>query len=145
MKKKKIINYISINQNAMFSFLKNSRVVRDFPHTDRLNSHWWTLTSRKVFLKEVAQERSNLLHDQLLTAMESAIFWVEHVIRHRGAPHLKTAGIDSKWYQREMVDVIVFLLAVVTIMVFVICIALKKLWYILNHSENVITQKKKIQ
>ncbi|XP_063921442.1 UDP-glycosyltransferase UGT5-like isoform X3 [Zophobas morio] len=95
--------------------------------------------------KEAAQERSNLLHDQLLTPMESAIFWVEHVIRHRGAPHLKTAGVDLKWYQREMVDVIVFLLAVVTIMVFVICIVLKKLWYILNHSENVTTPKKKIQ
>jgi hypothetical protein len=41
--------------------------------------------------------------------MDTAIYWVEYVIRHKGAPHLRVAGLDLPWYQYHLIDVIVFI------------------------------------
>jgi glucuronosyltransferase len=47
--------------------------------------------------------------------METAIFWTEYVIRHKGAPHLRSAGADLPWYQYLLLDVqIVLILIVIT-------------------------------
>ena len=42
--------------------------------------------------------------------METAVYWVEYVIRHKGAPHLKVAGVDLPWYKYMLLDVGVFIL-----------------------------------
>lgn len=49
------------------------------------------------------------MHDQPLKPIDLAVYWIEFVIRNKGAPHLRSTGIDLKWYQREMIDIIVFL------------------------------------
>ena len=53
-----------------------------------------------------AKKRSELFHDRLVGPMETAVYWVEYVIRHRGAPHLKVAGVDLPWYKYMLLDVI---------------------------------------
>jgi hypothetical protein len=40
--------------------------------------------------------------------MDTATYWVEYVIRHKGAPHLRVAGLDLPWYQYHLLDVIAF-------------------------------------
>lgn len=71
-----------------------------------------------------AKKRSELLHDQPISPMDSAVFWVEHVIRHKGAPHLRNIGIYLTWYQYLMLDVAVFvgvvLIAALGILIFII-------------------------
>nr|XP_972090.2 PREDICTED: UDP-glucuronosyltransferase 2B10-like [Tribolium castaneum] len=69
--------------------------------------------------RENIKQRSKLMQDQPLKPIDSAIYWIEHVIRHKGAPHLKSAGLDLKWYQREMIDIFLFL-TLVTVVLFVI-------------------------
>jgi glucuronosyltransferase len=60
------------------------------------------------------------------------VFWTEYVIRHKGAPHMRSAVLDLTWYQYFLLDVIAVLtLAVgsVLLLVFVILRAvLKKIW-----------------
>jgi glucuronosyltransferase len=34
------------------------------------------------------------MKDRLMKPLDSAIYWIEHVIRHKGAPHLRSAGLD---------------------------------------------------
>ncbi|EFA11928.2 UDP-glucuronosyltransferase 2C1-like Protein [Tribolium castaneum] len=74
--------------------------------------------------QENAKKRSQLLHDQPMSPMDTAVFWVEHVIRHKGAPHLRNLGSYLPWYQYLMLDValfvVLFLLVVVGIVGFVI-------------------------
>ncbi|XP_063921468.1 UDP-glycosyltransferase UGT5-like [Zophobas morio] len=53
-----------------------------------------------------AKKRSEIFHDRLVGPMETAVYWVEYVIRHRGAPHLKVAGVDLPWYKYMLVDVV---------------------------------------
>ncbi|XP_063921929.1 UDP-glycosyltransferase UGT5-like [Zophobas morio] len=62
--------------------------------------------------KENAKKISENFHDRQVSPMETAIYWVEYVIRHKGAPHLRVAALDLPWYQYYLVDVIGFLVLV---------------------------------
>ncbi|RZB40113.1 2-hydroxyacylsphingosine 1-beta-galactosyltransferase-like, partial [Asbolus verrucosus] len=56
--------------------------------------------------KSNAKARSNIFHDRLVSPMDTAIYWVEYVIRHKGAPHLRVAALDLPWYKYHLLDVI---------------------------------------
>lgn len=47
--------------------------------------------------------------DQPQTALDRAVFWTEYVIRHNGAPHLRSAAADLYWYQYLLLDVLLVL------------------------------------
>ena len=47
-----------------------------------------------------------------MSPLNTAIFWTEYGIRHRGAPHMRCAALDLAWYQYLLVDVIAFLLVI---------------------------------
>lgn len=47
-----------------------------------------------------------------MTALDTAVFWTEYVIRHHGAPHMHYPGADLNVIQRNSLDVIGFLLLI---------------------------------
>ncbi|CAH1153878.1 unnamed protein product [Phaedon cochleariae] len=59
--------------------------------------------------RENAKRRSMIFHDRPMKPMDAAVYWVEYVIRHKGARHLRVDGLDMPWYQYFLVDVIAFL------------------------------------
>jgi glucuronosyltransferase len=58
---------------------------------------------------------STLYRDRPLNARETAVYWVEHIIRHHGAPHIQYQAIHLNFFQRNSLDVIGFLLIVLYI------------------------------
>ncbi|XP_046752131.1 UDP-glycosyltransferase UGT5-like [Diprion similis] len=48
----------------------------------------------------------DLMKDKPYDLMENAVWWTEHVIRHKGAPHLHSTTADDPWYQRQDMDMI---------------------------------------
>ncbi|KAG5317279.1 UD2B7 glucuronosyltransferase, partial [Pseudoatta argentina] len=50
-----------------------------------------------------------LTKDKPYDSLENVIWWIEFVMRHNGAPHLRFNGVDIAWYQQFDLDVIVFL------------------------------------
>lgn len=38
--------------------------------------------------------------------MDLATHWIEFVIRHKGAPHLRNPGLSLYWYQHYYIDVL---------------------------------------
>ncbi|XP_066287581.1 UDP-glucuronosyltransferase 2C1-like [Branchiostoma lanceolatum] len=62
--------------------------------------------------QETAARLSRLHRDQPQPPMERAVWWVEHVIKHGGLPHLRARAVELPWYQYYLLDVAVFLLAV---------------------------------
>ncbi|KAF2895932.1 hypothetical protein ILUMI_10246 [Ignelater luminosus] len=58
-----------------------------------------------------AKRRSSIMRDQPMTALERGVFWVEYALRHKGAPHLRSAALNLAWYQYLLLDVIVFVIA----------------------------------
>ncbi|XP_058523231.1 UDP-glucuronosyltransferase 2B16-like [Ochotona princeps] len=61
--------------------------------------------------KENVMTLSRIHHDQPVKPLDRAVFWIEHVMRHKGAKHLRVAAHDLTWYQYHSLDVIGFLLA----------------------------------
>ncbi|XP_078004872.1 UDP-glucuronosyltransferase 2B17-like isoform X1 [Phascolarctos cinereus] len=70
--------------------------------------------------KENAMRLSRIHHDQPVKPLDRAVFWIEFVMRHKGAKHLRPAAHDLTWYQYHSLDVIGFLLACVTTVVFIV-------------------------
>ncbi|XP_006209194.1 UDP-glucuronosyltransferase 1A1 isoform X1 [Vicugna pacos] len=69
--------------------------------------------------KENIMRLSSLHKDRPVEPLDLAVFWVEFVMRHKGAPHLRPAAHDLTWYQYHSLDVTGFLLAVVLTVVFI--------------------------
>ncbi|XP_050423757.1 UDP-glycosyltransferase UGT5-like [Adelges cooleyi] len=67
---------------------------------------------------ENAKRVSAIFRDQPLTPLETAIYWIEYVIRHKGAAHLKTAANELNWFQFLLLDVVLFVLSVVVLTVY---------------------------
>ncbi|CAO1355349.1 unnamed protein product, partial [Diamesa hyperborea] len=59
-----------------------------------------------------AKEVSTLLNDNPIKPMDEAMYWIEYVIRNKGAKHLKSAAVDLPWYQYLMLDVFGLLLMI---------------------------------
>lgn len=54
---------------------------------------------------------SRLHHDKPIQPLDAAVFWTEYVMRHKGAPHLRTESYKLPWYAYHSLDVIATLLA----------------------------------
>lgn len=52
-----------------------------------------------------------------MSGLETAIWWTEYVIRHKGAKHLRNPAADIPFYQYYLLDVISFLSVVLYIFV----------------------------
>ncbi|XP_050005715.1 UDP-glucuronosyltransferase 2B17-like isoform X2 [Alexandromys fortis] len=70
------------------------------------------------FYKENAMWLSTIHHDQPMKPLDRAVFWIEFVMRHKGAKHLRPLAHNLTWYQYHSLDVIGFLLACVAAMAF---------------------------
>ncbi|XP_053559233.1 UDP-glucuronosyltransferase 2A2 isoform X5 [Bombina bombina] len=69
--------------------------------------------------KENAMRLSHIHHDQPIKPLDRAVFWIEYVMRHKGAKHLRPASHELTWYQYHCLDVIAFLLACLLIVLYV--------------------------
>ncbi|XP_078537518.1 UDP-glucuronosyltransferase 1A9-like isoform X9 [Lissotriton helveticus] len=70
--------------------------------------------------KENISRLSALHLDRPIHPLDLAVHWVEFVMRHKGAPHLRPAAHDLNWIQYHSLDVIAFLLAVVSVTLFIV-------------------------
>nr|XP_056712111.1 UDP-glucuronosyltransferase 1-6-like isoform X3 [Euleptes europaea] len=69
--------------------------------------------------KENIMRLSALHLDRPIHPLDLAVHWVEFVMKHKGAPHLRPAAHDLNWIQYHSLDVIAFLLAVVLLVLFI--------------------------
>nr|XP_021323379.1 UDP glucuronosyltransferase 5 family, polypeptide C2 isoform X1 [Danio rerio] len=70
---------------------------------------------------------SHLHKDKPVKPLDSAIFWIEFVMRHKGAAHLRTESYKMPWYSYHSVDVVVTLFAVVLILTYCIFVTVRYL------------------
>ncbi|XP_050195438.1 UDP-glucuronosyltransferase 1-6-like isoform X9 [Myiozetetes cayanensis] len=69
--------------------------------------------------KENIQRLSDLHLDRPIHPLDLAVHWVEFVMRHKGAPHLRPAAHDLNWVQYHSLDVLAFLLLVLLLSLFI--------------------------
>lgn len=87
-----------------------------------------TRTSRRNFLEALREvihdpsyrdnmRRLSALHrDKPAHPLDSAVFWTEFVMRHRGAAHLRTESFRMSWYAYYSADVVFLLLTVLLVL-----------------------------
>lgn len=63
---------------------------------------------------------SNVYRDRPLGPMKTAIYWIEYVIRHQGAPHMRSPAADLNFLQKNSIDVIVVLALVIYLFVVIV-------------------------
>ncbi|XP_035468040.1 UDP-glucuronosyltransferase 1-2 [Scophthalmus maximus] len=59
---------------------------------------------------------SDLHRDKPMHPLETGLFWIEFVMRHGGASHLRTESYKMPWYAYFSLDVIGFLLAILLLL-----------------------------
>lgn len=69
---------------------------------------------------ENAKLRSKLMHDRPMKPMETAMYWIEYVLRHKDMQHLRSTGLKVRWYQYFYLDAVAVL--VISLIVFIIVI-----------------------
>ncbi|XP_047235069.1 UDP-glucuronosyltransferase 2A2-like isoform X2 [Girardinichthys multiradiatus] len=87
-----------------------------------VNGHTFEEGIKEILYKDSyrqnMQRLSSLHRDQPLPPMDQAVFWIEYVIRHKGAPHLRTEAYRMPWYSYWCLDVLIFLVTAVTVLLF---------------------------
>ncbi|XP_036384382.1 UDP-glucuronosyltransferase 2B15-like isoform X6 [Megalops cyprinoides] len=69
--------------------------------------------------KESAMKLSRIHHDQPMTPLDQAVFWIEFVMRNKGAKHLRLQAHNLTWYQYHCLDVFAALAATVALVIFI--------------------------
>lgn len=102
------------------------------------------LTNEKY--SQAAQLKSKLYKDQKDTPLERAIWWTEYVLRHKGAPHLRSASRDLNLFQLHGLDTWGLLCGVASliliILLFTLSCILRIFRYILRKRSKVDTKIK---
>ncbi|XP_076231303.1 UDP-glycosyltransferase UGT5-like [Calliopsis andreniformis] len=92
----------------------------------------FTKLNEKVFYETVYEVLTNerykrnmmelkaLKHDKPYNSKDHAVWWVEYVMRHKTATHLRFTEADYPWYQRQNADVIAFL-SIILFLVTIVC------------------------
>ena len=58
---------------------------------------------------------SAIFHDEHLPAAHRLVYWMEKVVRHGGADHLRTSALELNAIQHNLIDVIAFIGIIVAI------------------------------
>ncbi|XP_037385304.1 UDP-glucuronosyltransferase 2B31-like isoform X4 [Talpa occidentalis] len=91
--------------------------LRKMTSTDLLNALKTVINDPSY--KENAMKLSRIHHDRPMKPLDRAVFWIEFVMRNKGAKHLRPASHHLTWVQYHSLDVIGFLLACVASAVYI--------------------------
>ncbi|XP_066252664.1 uncharacterized protein [Euwallacea similis] len=92
---------------------------------------------------ENARKLDQLMKDQPQDGLQKAVWWIEYVIRHKGAKHLRSVAVDLPLWEYLMLDVIGFILGVVSAVVISFYLALKGLMNLVALGQRRRKEKKK--
>ncbi|XP_052412505.1 UDP glucuronosyltransferase 2 family, polypeptide B6 isoform X1 [Carassius gibelio] len=69
--------------------------------------------------KENVMRLSRIHHDRPVKPLDEAVFWIEFVMRNKGAKHLRVEAHNLTWYQYHCLDVFAFLITILTVVLYV--------------------------
>jgi glucuronosyltransferase len=82
------------------------------------------------------KELSAVIRSQPQSALDRAVYWTEYVIRHKGAPHLRSVAADLPLYQYLLLDVMFVLTTGALLVTFIVYLTLRTVYKILTGKNN---------
>lgn len=70
--------------------------------------------------KETAVRLGAIAADQPTPPLEKAVWWIEYVLRHNGAKHLRYGSLDMPLYQYYMLDVYIFFIVLLGTVIYIL-------------------------
>lgn len=102
---------------------------------DTFSKNVAALLDDKKYMKN-AKIASDIFKDRPMSPARSVQYWTEYVIRHKGAPHLKSHALKLTWYQYYLLDVIAVVFSLICIVTYIIWKAFKFIWqYVSKYSK----------
>lgn len=92
--------------------------------------------------KKNTLEIANRLKDQPQTPMEKAIFWIEYILRHDGAPYMRTSAQYLSTFEYYNFDIYTTFAFVAFLIIFLPIYILKKIFKLICHSKKSRQAKK---
>ncbi|CAH0395980.1 unnamed protein product [Bemisia tabaci] len=80
---------------------------------------------------------STISQDFTSRALDKTVFWIEHVARHGGAPHLRPTTADSTLFEYFCLDIIAVILVIVSIVSIVVFCVVKLLIFVIFRRSSV--------
>lgn len=53
------------------------------------------------------KKRSLIFRERLNEPLETAIFWIDHIIKHQDSSHLRPGSVQLAWFELYSLDVLV--------------------------------------
>ncbi|XP_065088496.1 UDP-glycosyltransferase UGT5-like [Ochlerotatus camptorhynchus] len=91
-----------------------------------------------------ANRLSRLFRDNPTDPLEEAVFWIEYIIRHHGASHLKSAAVRMPWYQYLLLDVVAVAVVVLYAIAWLLKCVFIKICGLKQDSDKETEKKKKL-
>lgn len=90
-----------------------------------------------------AKEISAIFNDNIVHPMDEAMWWIEYIIRFKGAKHLKSHAIQMSWFQYLQLDVILVNIIIMVSVLYAMYNFVIKIVCCCRRSTNVFSNKKK--
>uniref|UniRef100_A0A8D8XBM5 UDP-glucuronosyltransferase 2B1 n=1 Tax=Cacopsylla melanoneura TaxID=428564 RepID=A0A8D8XBM5_9HEMI len=78
-----------------------------------------TILNNRRFKFAAIQARQRF-NDRQVPPLHNAVWWVEYVLRHHGAPHLRSAFDHLSWTEFLLLDVVAFVLGVLLVILYLL-------------------------
>jgi len=87
-----------------------------------------------------------LVDDKPYDSLNNFVWWIEFVIRHKGAPHLQSSIADYSWYQRNDMDIIALISVIIFVLSLCVLIIIYKMIKIISnyYTQMLVKRKEKI-
>ncbi|XP_019965956.2 UDP-glucuronosyltransferase 2B19-like [Paralichthys olivaceus] len=113
-------------------FRMKVRGVAKIVEISTLNKHNFLAVLKEVLYvpsyRENMKTLCSLHRERPIEPLDHDISWVEFVMRHKGAPHLKTESHRMSMIQYYSIDLMTFLLTVILAVITAFILAMKFLW-----------------
>nr|AVT42216.1 UDP-glucuronosyltransferase 321G1 [Lissorhoptrus oryzophilus] len=86
---------------------------------DELETKINKLLNDQLYRKNI-KEQARIITDQPMSSVDTAVYWIEYVIRHKGASHLRYKSVDIPFYQYYMLDVYLFVALISSLLFYIL-------------------------
>lgn len=106
-------NVLEIQEAGMGRVLK----YHDINENNLENAVRMVLEDESYMVK--AKEISRRFQDRPMSALDTAMFWIEYVIRHKGADFMKNPAMKLSWISYYMLDILAIILVVLVVFLYI--------------------------
>ncbi|XP_072948769.1 UDP-glycosyltransferase UGT5-like [Epargyreus clarus] len=101
----KMLEYRDINENTL------ENILNDIIYNDTY--------------KNKAKEVSRRFKDRPMTPLDTAMFWIEYVLRHKDADFMKSPARDMSWFRYFMLDLYTVVITIIIVLAILVIIGIR--------------------